>query len=201
MVWEIGRWCRTVGCGAGRGWNCLVKHYLKIIYDHTYICADTSAVRSWITGLSLCAKCFCFLILNGRLGIVFLGKWLLCDYMLESKWGTFTHLHCPLVWAQVLLAQMWCLMWCSDCVFFFLFILSLSFPLSYPPLPHLCRLHWCHFFLPFALSFSFSLFPQYHRDLEMSLSLSASQDQAVMLAQNKPVCVCVWKKIWASEVG
>lgn len=76
------------------------------------------------------------------------------------------------------------------------FLILSVFPLSYPPLPHLCWLRWSHFPLSFALSFSFtfSLFSQYHRDLEMSLSLSASQDQAVMLALNKPPCVCVEKK-------
>lgn len=40
-------------------------------------------------------------------------------------------------------------------------------------------------------SFIHSLFSQYHRDLEMSLSLSASQDQAVTLALKKPLCICV----------
>lgn len=92
--------------------------------------------------------------------------------MLESKWGSFTHLHCPLVWAQV---------YEPKC-----FALSLPYPhfISFFPPLHFYWLHWCHSLLSFALSFpfSFSLFSQYHRDLEMSLSLSASQDQAVILA-------------------
>lgn len=73
-------------------------------------------------------------------------------------------------------------------------ILSLFLP-SYPPFPHFCWLRWSHFLLSFTFFLSASLpsspFPQYHRDLEMSLSLSASQKQAVMLALNKPLCECV----------
>lgn len=77
---------------------------------------------------------------------------------------------------------------CSHCHFL---DLPLSFLCLFTPLPHFCWLHCCYFLRPFAhsVSFSFSLFSQYHRDLEMSLSLSASQLQAVMLALNKPVCV------------
>ena len=45
-------------------------------------------------------------------------------------------------------------------------------------------------FLPLAL---------YHRDLEMSLSLSASQGQAVMLALNKPQCARVHEHAWGGE--
>lgn len=83
----------------------------------------------------LFAKCFCFLISNGRLGIVFLSKWLLCNYMLESKWGSFTHLHCPLFWAQV------CKPKCDGLSLPFSHFISLSSDLL--PLPHF---PWSNFF-------------------------------------------------------
>lgn len=92
--------------------------------------------------------------------------------------------------SSCLQAKMWC-------VPFALFSNLSSFALSYTSLSHtfFFWLHWSHFLLSFALSpflCLFSLISQHHRELKMSLSLSASQVQAVMLALSKLQCMCVW---------
>lgn len=77
----------------------------------------------------------------------------------------------------------------SLCHFLILSLFPLSYSLS------LISPGLIFFFHSLSRSLLFSLFSQYHRDLEMSLSLSASQDQAIMLALNKPLCACGEKEV------
>lgn len=150
-------------CGAWGSSNCVVTNFLEIIYDHGYISADihlSHDYRAFIEWFD-----FLVFISNCTFGIALLSKCLLHIYTLLTKWGSFSHLVFPD-------SDLRCL---PSCPF-----LNLFFPILF----YFQGLHWCNFprtCYRFS-SFSFSSLSLHHRDVEMNLSLSASQDQAVMLA-------------------
>lgn len=148
------------------------------------------AVRLWITAFHYTPNVSVFFLFflfffsapNGRIGIVFpqqmAGLWL----------HTGVHLGTRIIYSSAMSSHFGAQVFYPKCDELSLSLLSFHHFLSSVPLPSfsLCLFSWSLLLLYpssiCSLCYSF-FFPQYHRDLEMSLSLSASQVQAVMLAE------------------